>query len=87
MINKKELEKIKKSKSEWEKKFYNPEIKKLSERKEKFENLSWNEIKNLYAPEDIPHIDYLKNIGFPGTYPSRSLSDYASWSSLDFSSI
>ena len=69
MINKKELEKIKKSKSEWEKKFYNPEIKKLSERKEKFENLSWNEIKNLYAPEDIPHIDYLKNIGFPGTYP------------------
>ena len=69
MIDKKELENIKKSKSEWEKNSYNPHIKKHPERRKKFENLSWNEIRNLYTPEDIAHIDFLKDIGFPGEYP------------------
>ena len=69
MIYKKELENIKKSKSEWKKNCYTPHIKKHAERRKKFENLSWNEIKNLYTPEDIAHIDYIKDIGFPGLYP------------------
>jgi len=69
MIDKKELENIKKSKSSWKKNCYTPHVKKHAERKKKFENLSWNEIKNLYTPEDIAHIDYIKDIGFPGLYP------------------
>ncbi|PNX47123.1 MAG: methylmalonyl-CoA mutase [Thermoplasmata archaeon M8B2D] len=69
MIDKKELENIKKSKSEWKKNCYTPHIKKHADRRKKFENLSWNEIKNLYTPEDIAHIDYIKDIGFPGSYP------------------
>jgi methylmalonyl-CoA mutase N-terminal domain/subunit len=69
MIDKKELEKIKKSKLEWEKNCYIPHKKKHPERKDKFENLSWNEIKNLYTPEDIAHLDYHKDIGLPGLYP------------------
>ena len=69
MIDKKELEKIKKSRSDWEKTCYLPHKKKHPEHKEKFENLSWNEIKPLYTPEDIAHLDYLKDIGFPGEYP------------------
>jgi methylmalonyl-CoA mutase N-terminal domain/subunit len=69
MIDKKELEKIKKNKSDWEKNSYLPHKKTHPERKEKFENLSWNEIKNLYTPEDIAHLDFLKDIGFPGLYP------------------
>ena len=69
MIYKKELENIKKSKSEWKKNCYAPHVKKHAERREKFENLSWNEIKNLYTPEDIANIDYIKDIGFPGLYP------------------
>ena len=60
---------IKKKRSEWEKEYYNNHIKKHPERKDKFENLSWNEIKNLYTPDDIAHLDYLKDIGFPGQYP------------------
>ena len=62
-------EEIKKKRSEWEKEYYNNHIKKHPERKDKFENLSWNEIKNLYTPDDIAHLDYLKDIGFPGQYP------------------
>lgn len=69
MIDKNELENIKKRRSDWERKSYNPHIKKHFERKKKFENLSWNEINNLYTPEDISNINYLKDIGFPGVYP------------------
>ena len=69
MLNKKELTGIKKKKSDWEKECYNAHTKKHSERKKKFENLSWNEIKQLYTPDDIAHLDYIKDIGFPGEYP------------------
>lgn len=69
MFDKKELEKIKKIKDEWDKNSYLEHIKKHPERKEKFENLSWNEIKKLYTPDDISHLDYVKDLGFPGEYP------------------
>ncbi|PNX50895.1 MAG: methylmalonyl-CoA mutase [Thermoplasmata archaeon M8B2D] len=69
MIKNKELENIKKIKSDWEKNYYMPHVKKHPERRKKFENLSWNEINNLYTPEDVAHIDYIKDIGFPGLYP------------------
>lgn len=69
MFDKKELEKIKQEKDKWEKESYFKTIKKQPERKEKFENLSSNEIKNLYTPSDISNLDYIKNVGFPGDYP------------------
>ncbi len=69
MIDKKELKKIKEEKEQWEENCYNPLVKKRPERKKKFENLSSNEIKKLYTPEDISSLDYLKDIGFPGYYP------------------
>ncbi len=69
MFNKKELEEIKKRRNEWEKICYLPHKKKHQERLEKFENLSWMEIKNLYIPNDISHHDYLRDFGFPGEYP------------------
>jgi methylmalonyl-CoA mutase N-terminal domain/subunit len=69
MFDKKELEKIKKIKDEWDKNSYLEHVKKHPERKEKFENLSWNEIKKLYTPDDISHLDYVKDLGFPGEYP------------------
>jgi len=69
MFDKKELEKIKKIKDEWDKNSYLEHVKKHPERKEKFENLSWNEIKKLYTPNDISHLDYIKDLGFPGEYP------------------
>jgi len=69
VFDKKELEKIKQEKDKWEKESYFKTIKKQPERKEKFENLSSNEIKNLYTPSDISNLDYIKNVGFPGDYP------------------
>ena len=69
MVDKKEIEQIKKKKSDWLKNNYSNHTKKHPERKEKFENLSWNEIKQLYTPDNIAHLDYLKDIGFPGEYP------------------
>jgi len=69
MLDKDKLEKIKQKKSDWEKNNYSQLVKKHPERKEKFENLSWNEIKSLYTPEDIAHLDYLRDIGFPGEFP------------------
>ena len=69
MFDKKDLEKIKKIKDEWDKNSYLEHVKKHPERKEKFENLSWNEIKKLYTPDDISHLDYVKDLGFPGEYP------------------
>ncbi len=69
MIDKKELERIKQEKENWEKNCYNPLVKKKPERRKTFENLSSNQIKNLYTPLDISHLNYLKDIGFPGSFP------------------
>ena len=69
MFDEKELENIKKNRIDWEKNCYSEHVKKHPERKKKFENLSWEEIKQLYTPDDISHLDYLRDIGFPGLYP------------------
>jgi methylmalonyl-CoA mutase N-terminal domain/subunit len=69
MYDKKEIEKIKKAKSEWEKNNYKSHVKNHPERKDKFENLSGFEIKPIYTPEDVADDDYLKQYNFPGVYP------------------
>jgi len=69
MTDKKQLEKIQQLKDKWNKKTYLDHKKIHPERKKKFENLSWNEIKNLYTPDDIAHLDYIKDMGFPGEFP------------------
>ena len=69
MVSKKEIEEIKQKKEEWDKNSYSRHKKNHPERKDKFENLSWNEIKSLYTPDDIAHLDYIKDFGYPGEYP------------------
>jgi methylmalonyl-CoA mutase N-terminal domain/subunit len=69
MYDKSEIEKIKKSKKDWEENYYKPHIKKHPERKKKYENLSWNEIKPLYTPDDVANDKYLDDFSFPGIYP------------------
>ena len=69
MYDKKELNRIKEKKIDWEKNHYSKLVKIRPERKGKFENLSGTEIKNIYTPEDIEHLEYNKDIGFPGEYP------------------
>jgi len=69
MYDKKDLNKIKEKKEEWKKNHYSKLVKNQAERKDKFENLSGTEIRNIYTPEDIEHLNYNKDIGFPGQYP------------------
>ena len=69
MFDKKAIDKIKKTREEWQKENYIPLKEKHPERKTRFENLSGIEIKNLYTPVDIADDDYLKHSGFPGDMP------------------
>jgi len=69
MFEKEKIKKIKEKRVSWEKNCYLKAIKENPERKQKYKNLSEIEIKNLFTPEDIAHLDYPKDIGFPGEYP------------------
>ncbi len=42
---------------------------KLPPQKSKFETISGIPIKDIYTPEDIQHLDYVRDLGFPGEYP------------------
>lgn len=44
-------------------------IAKVPERKSPFMSTSGYEIKRVYTPEDIEHLDYVDDLGFPGDYP------------------
>ena len=39
------------------------------ERAEPFATISGREIKDLYTPQDTEKLDYLRDLGFPGSYP------------------
>jgi len=69
MYEKKELDQIKNKRVDWEKNCYSKVVKNRSEHKKKFENLSATQIKTLYTPEDIAHLHYDEDMGFPGVYP------------------
>jgi len=68
MYEKKGLNKIKDKRVDWEKNCFSKTANDHPARK-KFENLSAIEIKNIYTPEDIAHLDYTNDMGFPGKYP------------------
>jgi len=69
MAEKEPIKIIKEKRAVWEKHVYAKKVQENPERKKKFKNLSDNEIKNLYTPDDIEKTDYLKDINFPGQYP------------------
>ncbi len=53
----------------WVEETYNPTRAKLPERQPTFITQSSVPIKPLYTPADIPDLDYLRDLGFPGEYP------------------
>lgn len=69
MVEKETIKQIQKKRADWEKQKYSKAISENPERKQKFKNLSDIEIKNLYTPEDIADLEYLKDVGFPGEEP------------------
>ncbi|EMR73578.1 methylmalonyl-CoA mutase family protein [Thermoplasmatales archaeon SCGC AB-539-N05] len=69
MYEKEELNQIKEKRSDWEKNYYSKKVKDHSERKSEFKNLSGIKIRNIFTPEDIAHLGYTRDLGFPGDYP------------------
>ncbi|SFR06204.1 acyl-CoA mutase large subunit family protein [Desulfoscipio geothermicus] len=68
MFDKDSLEKIKEQKQKYQQKLETLTAKR-PERQEKFVTDSEIDINTLYTPEDIDHLDYEKDLGFPGDYP------------------
>jgi len=66
MFDKDFLKKVAQKRSDWDKKAEKFKCKKSRPR---FITVSGDEIKDLYTPEDIAHIDFEKKIGWPGEYP------------------
>lgn len=68
-LKKKEIERVRKKREEWEKTCLQPFLEKAGERDYPFETLSGIEVKRVYDPEDIAHIDFVRDIGYPGEFP------------------
>lgn len=68
LFSKDELNKIKAEREKWEKIVLNKFITK-GEIKEKFETPSGIPIKHVYGPEDIADMNFIEEIGFPGSIP------------------
>lgn len=69
MIDKKELEQVKKGQENWEAGTLGKVLSKRGERKEVFTSISGIPIERLYTPEDVQGLDYIKDLSFPGEYP------------------
>ncbi|MCS6817897.1 MAG: methylmalonyl-CoA mutase family protein [Blastocatellia bacterium] len=53
----------------WEQQTLQPTLARLPERAAEFTTTSLRPIKRLYTPLDIQHLDFERDIGFPGEYP------------------
>lgn len=64
MYSKDDLEKIRRGKKEWE-----ACVSDLKERPKNFMTVSSVPIKALYTPDDVAELDYMRDLGYPGSYP------------------
>src|SRR3954468_14069964 len=53
----------------WQKETLEPVIEKRPERKKSFQTVSLQEVDRLYTPANTEHIDFDKDIAFPGEFP------------------
>ncbi len=68
MFKEDQLRKIEEARKPWEKDLSNS-LSETSERLPRFATLSDVEVKGLYSPEDVGGMDYVRDLGFPGSYP------------------
>ena len=55
----------------WEEQTLEPALKKTPERKQSFQTVSLAEVDRLYTPADIEGLDFNRDVGFPGEFPSH----------------
>ena len=68
MYDSKKLKKIEKSAAAWDENTQKV-LNKRPERKKSFQTLSGIPVDRVYSPLSAPKCDYLKDLGFPGSYP------------------
>ncbi|MEB3765464.1 MAG: methylmalonyl-CoA mutase family protein [Desulfurococcales archaeon] len=69
LFNDDSLKSIAEAYEKYEKELVPEWLKKLPERMEEFNTLSWIPVKRIYTPLDIKDHDYMEKLGFPGEYP------------------
>jgi methylmalonyl-CoA mutase N-terminal domain/subunit len=69
MFDERALEKIKKSKEQWEQGTLAKSLAKFPERKEVFTTISGTPVERLYTPLEVAGLDYDRDLGYPGTFP------------------
>ncbi len=69
LFNDNSLKRIAEAYEKYEKELVPEWLKKLPERMEEFNTLSWIPVKRIYTPLDIKDHDYMEKLGFPGEYP------------------
>lgn len=69
MFDEKDLKEISTSLNDWETNKVEKLTSRFPERKERFSTSSDIEINRLYTPLDIQEMDYVEDLGYPGSYP------------------
>ena len=62
-------EEVRAARERWQREVLDPAKARYPERQAAFDTTSHIEIENLYAPDDLPDFDYVRDLGFPGEYP------------------
>jgi methylmalonyl-CoA mutase N-terminal domain/subunit len=62
-------ESIEQERKKWEEGALKRTLEKFPERLDEFTTVSDRTINRIYSPDDIEHLDYLEDLGFPGEYP------------------
>ena len=56
-------------KERWENETLDPTLAKRPERKKSFQTVSLKDVDRLYTPADLDHLDFSRDISFPGEFP------------------
>src|SRR5512136_648918 len=69
MDNESNLDALRKAQQEWEQDGLRDALSAMPERQRSFITTSSEPVERLYTPLDLPGLDYLTELGFPGQYP------------------
>jgi methylmalonyl-CoA mutase N-terminal domain/subunit len=69
MFDSAQLDKLRSARDKWEETTLQPTLSKAPERYDTFITTSSDPVERLYTPDDVPDLDYVQDLGFPGEYP------------------
>jgi methylmalonyl-CoA mutase N-terminal domain/subunit len=69
MFDRKKLEELAMARDRWEETALHQTVSRMPERQERFVTTSSRPVERLYTPLDMPDLDYIRDLGFPGEYP------------------